>query len=324
MATFGLDKLVDILKAAGEATRLRLLVLLSAGDLTVTDLTDILGQSQPRISRHLKLLAEDELVERYQEGAWAYFRLRRDGAAAELVRAILATTDPADPVLVRDAQRLVAVKQTRSERAQAYFSRNASEWDELRRLHVSDEAVEAALLDAVGAVRVGSLLDLGTGTGRMLQLLEHLYDYGTGIDASRDMLTVARANLDKDGIVKASVRQGDIFNLPVDGQEFDLVTIHQVLHFLDQPQLALSEAARVLKPGGRLAVIDLAPHALDHLREEHAHVRMGFSHDVMAEWLGKAGLTVERIIDIPPGGQAERALTVTIWLARSPVTVATV
>ena len=324
MATFGLDKLVDILKAAGEATRLRLLVLLSAGDLTVTDLTDILGQSQPRISRHLKLLAEDELVERYQEGAWAYFRLRRDGAAAELVRAILATTDPADPVLVRDAQRLVAVKQTRSERAQAYFSRNASEWDELRRLHVSDEAVEAALLDAVGAVRVGSLLDLGTGTGRMLQLLEHLYDYGTGIDASRDMLTVARANLDKDGIVKASVRQGDIFNLPVDGQEFDLVTIHQVLHFLDQPQLALSEAARVLKPGGRLAVIDLAPHVLDHLREEHAHVRMGFSHDVMAEWLGKAGLTVERIIDIPPGGQAERALTVTIWLARSPLTVATV
>lgn len=322
MATFGLDKLVDILKAAGEATRLRLLVLLSAGDLTVTDLTDILGQSQPRISRHLKLLAEDELVERYQEGAWAYFRLRRDGAAAELVRAILATADAADPVLVRDAQRLVAVKQTRSERAQAYFSRNASEWDELRRLHVSDEAVEAALLDAVDTVPVGSLLDLGTGTGRMLQLLEPLYNHGTGIDASRDMLTVARANLDKGGIVKASVRQGDIFNLPVDGQEFDLVTIHQVLHFLDQPQLALSEATRVLKPGGRLAVIDLAPHTLDHLREEHAHVRMGFSHEVMAEWLGKAGLTVERIIDIPPGGQAERALTVTIWLARSPLTVA--
>lgn len=323
VANFGLDKLVDILKAAGEATRLRLLVLLSAGDLTVTDLTDILGQSQPRISRHLKLLAEDELVERYQEGAWAYFRLRRDGAAAELVRAILATTDQADPVLLRDAQRLVAVKQTRSERAQAYFSRNASEWDELRRLHVSDEAVEAALLDAVGTVPVGSLLDLGTGTGRMLQLLEPLYTYGTGIDASRDMLTVARANLDKSGVVKASVRQGDIFNLPVDGQEFDFVTIHQVLHFLDQPQLALSEAARVLKPGGRLAVIDLAPHTLDHLREEHAHVRMGFSHEVMAEWLGKAGLTVERIIDIPPGGQAERALTVTIWLARSPLTVAT-
>lgn len=318
MATLGLEKLVDILKAAGETTRLRLLALLAAGDLTVTDLTDILGQSQPRISRHLKLLAEDALVERYQEGAWAYFRLRRDGAAAELVRAILAMAERGDPVLVRDAQRLEAVKRQRSERAQAYFSRNASEWDELRRLHVNDDAAEAALLDAVGPAPVGSLLDLGTGTGRMLQLLEGVYSHATGIDASRDMLAVARANLDKGGIVKASVRQGDIFNLPVDGQEFDLVTIHQVLHFLDQPQLALAEAARVLKPGGRLVVIDLAPHDLDHLREEHAHVRLGFSHEAMAHWLGKSGLTVERIIDIPPGGEAERALTVTIWLARDP------
>lgn len=316
VAALGLEKLVDILKAAGETTRLRLLVLLSAGDLTVTDLTDILGQSQPRISRHLKLLAEDALVERYQEGAWAYFRLRRDGPAAALVRSILAMAECGDPVLGRDAQRLEAVKRQRSERAQAYFSRNASEWDELRRLHVNDAAVEAALVDAVGEAAVGSLLDLGTGTGRMLQLLEGVYNHATGIDASRDMLSVARANLDKGGIVKASVRQGDIFNLPVDGQEFDLVTIHQVLHFLDQPQLALTEAVRVLRPGGRLAVIDLAPHDLDHLREEHAHVRLGFSHETIAQWLEKAGLSVERIIDIPPGGQAERALTVTIWLAR--------
>ncbi len=316
VTTFGLEKLVDILKAAGEATRLRLLLLLAGGDLTVTDLTDILGQSQPRISRHLKLLAEDHLVERYQEGAWAYFRLRRDGAAAELVRAILSTVDRADPVFMRDAQRLEAVKRQRSERAQNYFSRNASEWDELRRLHVNDEAVESALLEMVGNAPVASLLDLGTGTGRMLQLLEGLYSNATGIDASRDMLAVARANLDRAGIVKASVRQGDIFNLPVDGQEFDLVTIHQVLHFLDQPQLALDEAVRVLKPGGRLAVIDLAPHDLEHLREEHAHVRLGFSHEAMAQWLEKAGLAVERIVDIPPGGEAERALTVTIWLAR--------
>lgn len=316
MATFDLEKLVGILKAAGETTRLRLLILLSAGDLTVTDLTDILGQSQPRISRHLKLLAEDGLIERYQEGAWAYFRLRRDGGAAELMRSILATAAASDPVLSRDAQRLDAVKRQRSERAQAYFSRNASEWDELRRLHVDDAAVEAALLEVMGASPVESLLDLGTGTGRMLQLLEGRYRHGTGIDASRDMLAVARANLDRDGIVKASVRQGDIFNLPVDGREFDFVTIHQVLHFLDQPQLALAEAVRVLKPGGRLAVIDLAPHDLEHLREDHAHVRLGFSHESMSTWLEKAGLVVDRIIDIAPGGEAKRGLTVTIWLAR--------
>ena len=318
LTTFALEKLVDILKAAGETTRLRLLCLLSAGDLTVTDLTDILGQSQPRISRHLKLLAEDNLVERYQEGAWAYFRLRRDGAAADLVRAILSLSDRHDPVLARDGQRLEAVKQLRSERAQAYFSRNASEWDELRRLHVNDEAVEAALVEMIGKTPVGSLLDLGTGTGRMLQLLSDIFERATGVDTSRDMLAVARANLDRDGLVKASVRHGDIFNLPVEGQDFDFVTIHQVLHFLDQPQLALSEAVRVLKPGGRLAVIDLAPHELEHLRESHAHVRLGFSHATMSRWLEASGLTVERIEDVAPDERAERALTVTIWLARRP------
>lgn len=318
MTTFALEKLVDILKAAGETTRLRLLALLASGDLTVTDLTDILGQSQPRISRHLKLLAEDNLVERYQEGAWAYFRLRRDGAAADLVRTILSMAERTDPVLARDAQRLEAVKRLRSERAQAYFSRNASEWDELRRLHVNEQAVEGALVEMIGNGPVGALLDLGTGTGRMLQLLSAQYERATGIDTSRDMLAVARANLDRDGIVKASVRHGDIFNLPVEGQDFDLVTIHQVLHFLDQPQLALDEALRVLKPGGRLAVIDLAPHELEYLRESHAHVRLGFSHETMTRWLETAGLTVERIVDIAPGESAERALTVTIWLACLP------
>ncbi len=140
-----LEKLVDVLKTTGETTRFRLLVLLSAGDLTVSDLTDILGQSQPRISRHLKLLSEEGLIERYQEGAWAFFRLRQEGEAAALVRQLLKAVDLADLVLVRDGERLSDVKRERAARAQAYFSRNAAEWDELRRLHVSDEQVEKAL-----------------------------------------------------------------------------------------------------------------------------------------------------------------------------------
>lgn len=316
MATFGLENLVDILKAAGETTRLRLLVLLSAGDLTVTDLTDILGQSQPRISRHLKLLTEDGLIERYQEGAWAYFRLRRDGAAVELVQAILATVERNDPVLLRDGQRLEAVKRQRSERAQDYFNRNASAWDELRKLHVSDAAVEAALVRLIGRTPVDSLLDLGTGTGRILQLLSGIYRRAIGIDTSRDMLSVARANLDKAGIVTATVRHGDILNLPVEGQDFDLVTIHQVLHFLDQPELAIAEAARVLRPGGRLVVVDLAPHTLEYLRNEHAHVRLGFSHQTMREWLEKVGLDVVEAADLTSGKQGSPALTATVWLAR--------
>jgi len=308
-----LDALVDVLKTAGEPTRFRLLALLGASDLTVTDLTEILGQSQPRISRHLKLLGEEALIDRYQEGAWAYFRLKHEGKAATLVRTLLAAASEDDPVLLRDSERLSTVKRLRAERAQAYFSRNAAEWDALR-LHVSDAAVEAALLKLVGTTPIDTLLDLGTGTGWILQLLSNHYRHAIGIDASRDMLAVARANLDKSGIVKASVRHGDILNLPLEGQDFDLVTIHQVLHFLDQPELAIAEAARVLRPGGRLLIVDLAPHTLEYLRDEHAHVRLGFSHQVMAEWLEKVGLEVEQAIDL--GSGKEGALTATVWLAR--------
>ncbi|KKX29284.1 metalloregulator ArsR/SmtB family transcription factor [Rhizobium sp. LC145] len=311
-----LDNLVDVLKTAGEPTRFRLLALLAAGDLTVTDLTEILGQSQPRISRHLKLLTEENLIDRYQEGAWAYFRLKHDGEAAALVRTLLAAASEEDPVLLRDGERLATVKRQRAERAQTYFSLNASAWDELRKLHVSDAAVEAALVRMIGRTPVDALLDLGTGTGRILQLLSDIYRRAVGIDASRDMLSVARANLDKAGIVKASVRHGDILNLPLEGQDFDLIIIHQVLHFLDQPELAIAEAARVLRPGGRLVIVDLAPHALEYLRDEHAHVRLGFSHQTMAEWLEKVGLEVQEAIDLASGKQGAPALTATVWLAR--------
>ena len=314
----GLDALVDVLKAAGEPTRLRLLALLAAGDLTVTDLTEILGQSQPRISRHLKLLGEAELIDRYQEGAWAYFRLKQEGKAASLVRMLLQHSSENDPVILRDGERLSSVKRQRAERAQAYFSRNAAEWDELRRLHAADEEVDAAVIKLIGNQPIHSLLDLGTGTGRILQLLSGLYRRAIGVDASRDMLSVARANLDKSGITKASVRHADILNLPFEGQDFDLVTIHQVLHFFDQPEIAINEAARMLAPGGRLMVIDLAPHGLEYLRDEHAHVRLGFSHQSMSDWLRKAGLDVEQAVDLHPGQPGETGLTVTIWLARDP------
>jgi len=312
----GLDDIVEILKAAGEPTRLRLLALLSHGDLTVTDLTDILGQSQPRISRHLKLLAEAALVDRYQEGAWAFFRLSQGGVAVSLARRLLDAIDPADAVFARDDERLRALKKVRSDKAQAYFSRNAAEWDAVRRLHVSEAEVEARLAALIGTEPVDAFLDLGTGTGRILQLFEGLYRRGVGVDASRDMLAVARANLDRAGITKASIRHGDIFNLPLERDEFDVVTIHQVLHFLDEPEAAVAEAARMLAPGGRLAIIDLAPHALEHLRDEHAHIRLGFSHQTLSEWLEKAGLVVEEVVDLKPAHSAADALTVTIWLAR--------
>jgi ArsR family transcriptional regulator len=312
---FSLDTLVDILKAAAEPTRMRLLVLLSSGDLTVTDLTEILGQSQPRISRHLKLLSEAGLIERYQEGAWAWFRLRRAGDASGLVRKIIDEASGADAVMTRDQARLGQVRAARAEKAQEYFSRNAASWDDLRKLHVSESEVERALKALVGERPIDAFLDLGTGTGRLLQLFEGTYRHGTGVDASREMLAVARANLERSGIAKATIRQGDIFNLPLDGGQFDLVTIHQVLHYLENPELAIDEAARMLRPSGRLVIVDFAPHGLDNLRGEHHHARLGFSHAQMEAWLAKAGLDVVETVDLKPQGDQE-ALTVTLWLAR--------
>lgn len=313
-----LDDLVDLLKAAGEQTRMRLLALLSSSDLTVTDLTDILGQSQPRISRHLKLLGEAGLIERYQEGAWAYFRLTSEGRGAGLARLLIDSASRNDPVLSRDTERLEGVKKARADRAQSYFSRNAESWDQLRSLHIADAKVESALLDLVGKTPFDAMLDLGTGTGRMLQLFKDHYRRAIGVDASRDMLTVARANLDRNGLTHASVRHGDIVNLPLDRESFDLVIIHQVLHYLPGPDEAIGEAARMLRPGGRLIVIDFAPHDLEELREEHAHLRLGFSHQAIADIIGEQGLDIERIVDLKPQDTAREKLTVTLWLARDP------
>lgn len=318
-ASLPLEKGVELLRAAGEHTRLRLLALLSAGDLTVTDLIDILGQSQPRISRHLRLLAEAGLLERYSEGAWAYFRLVEEGAAAEFAADLVARLDPADAQLDRDRQRLAAVRQRRAERAAAYFAENAASWDAIRSLHIDEAKVEAAMLELVGRQPVQAMLDLGTGTGRLLELFAPVYVRATGIDASLDMLSIARANLDKAGLSRVQVRQGDIYMLPTPAGQFDLVTLHQVLHFLQDPAAAIGEAARALAPGGRMLIADFAPHALEFLRDEHAHLRLGFGHEQVRDWLETAGLEVERIVDLAPeSDNGAEQLTVTLWLARDP------
>lgn len=318
LTPLSLEDCVEVLKAAGEPTRLRLISLLNHSDLTVSEMTEVLGQSQPRISRHLKLLAEAELVERYQEGAWAYFRLSRDGLRARLMAEALAAASPSDPHLARDAERLAMVKQARASRAEAYFAANAARWNELRQMHVSDDTVEAEMLKLIGRTPFDGLLDLGTGTGRMLELLSDRYHRAIGIDSSRDMLAIARTQLDEAGITHASVRQADIFNLPLERESFNMVTFHQVLHFLHEPLPAITQAARMLRPGGRVLIVDFAPHDHEELRRDHAHARLGFSHAQVGEWLEQCGLSVEQIVDLPAGTGASGALTVTIWLARDP------
>jgi len=308
--------LTATLKAAAEPTRLRILALLAEAELTVSDLTEILRQSQPRLSRHLRLLTEAGLVDRFREGSWAFFRLGERGGTAELARALIGRLKTDDAIVLRDRERLAAVRTSRAAAAQNYFRRHAAEWDRIRRLHVADTAVESAIRTALADKPIRSLLDLGTGTGRMLELFGADIERGLGLDLSLDMLALARARLDRAGLKHCSVRHGDIYDLALPRDSFDVVIIHQVLHFLDDSARAIAEAARVLRPGGRLLVVDFAPHDLEFLREEHAHRRLGFSAETVTQWLEAAGLDVLRQETLPPGPQGK--IAVSLWLARDP------
>ncbi len=308
--------LTGSLKAAGEATRLRILALLAEAELTVSDLTEILRQSQPRLSRHLRLLAEAGLVERFREGSWAFFRLGERGGPADLARVVIGRLRADDSIVVRDRERLATVRAARAAAAQNYFRRHAAQWDRIRRLHVADAAVEDAIRAALADKPIRSLLDLGTGTGRMLELFGPEIERGLGLDLSLDMLALARARLDRAGLKHCSVRHGDIYDLTLPRDSFDVVIIHQVLHFLDDSARAIAEAARVLRPGGRLLVVDFAPHDLEFLREEHAHRRLGFAAETVMQWLEGAGLDVLRQQTLPPGPDGK--IAVSLWLARDP------
>jgi ArsR family transcriptional regulator len=312
-----LEPLLAALKAVAEPTRLRLLALLGDGELNVKDLTQILGQSQPRISRHLKLLAEAGIVERVREGSWAYFRVSDTPSAAGLARGLIAAIDETDPLIQRDRVRAEALKRERAEAAQAFFREHAAEWDRIRSLHVAEDEVEAAIRTALGPGPFDLLVDLGTGTGRMLELLADRYRRGVGIDASQAMLGYARARLDR--LRQAQVRHGDIYHLGLDDRVADAVVMHQVLHYLSDPARAIREAARVLAPGGRLVIVDFAPHELEFLRDSFAHVRLGFPTAQVQGWLHEAGLGTAEPIELrPAAGEQPDKLTVLIWVAESP------
>jgi ubiquinone/menaquinone biosynthesis C-methylase UbiE len=312
----GFNALNAALKAAGEDTRLRILALLAEAELTVSDLTDILHQSQPRISRHLKLLAEAGLVQRFREGTWAFFRLAESGGGAELAHALLAQLNTGDRIIARDRERLTSVRAARAAAAQKYFREHAAEWDRIRKLHVADAAVEEAIRAALATRPFRSLLDLGTGTGRMLELFGPQIERGLGLDLSLDMLLLARDRLERAGLRHCSVRQGDIYDVPLPDGSFDAVIIHQVLHYLDDGARAVKEAARVLRPGGSLLVVDFAPHELEFLREQHAHRRLGFAADTVTQWMSTAGL--EPVLHESLAPDRDGKIAVSLWLGRDP------
>ena len=303
------------LRAVAEETRLRVLLLLRTSELTVKDLGWVLGQSQPRISRHLKLLHEAELIDRHREGSWVYFRLSEREPGRSLVRSILETFDDNDVMVRLDLDRLSQLAEERTAEAQRYFNKNASNWDRLRSLHVDEEQVEALLSELFGMQPVERLVDLGTGTGRMLELLHGRYVQGIGIDANQAMLNYARSRLEARCGGCTQVRQGDINRLSLDDSSADAVIMHQVLHHLRDPVAGLREAARILAPQGRLFVIDFAPHELEFLRAEYAHERLGFSAPQMAHWFETVGLQQTRLEKLEPRVSSDtKLLTVSIWV----------
>jgi ubiquinone/menaquinone biosynthesis C-methylase UbiE len=305
-----MDAILAALRAAAEPTRLRLLVLCAHGELTVSELTQILGQSQPRVSRHLKLLCEAGLLDRFREGTNAFFRLRQEGEVGRFAQMLIDTLPEADATLALDFERLEAIRRERAVTAAEYFRKNAVQWDKIRSLYVDEREVERALLDLLPQGGIQDLLDLGTGTGRILELVADRVERAVGIDLSREMLAIARANLERAPRRNLQVRQGDMYQLPWPAASFDVVTVHQVLHFADDPADALAEAARVLRPGGRLVIIDFAPHDIERLRLEHAHRWLGLEDAQIETWCRAAGLIPE-----PPVRLPGKPLTVCLWPA---------
>ncbi|MBS29230.1 MAG: ArsR family transcriptional regulator [Alphaproteobacteria bacterium] len=313
-----MERLLAVLRAAGEPTRLRILSSCAQGDLTVSELMRILGQSQPRVSRHLKLLCEAGLLKRFQEGSWAFFHLPVNGPEADIIRSLIAQVGDDDPLITGDRQRLAEIRLARAERAASYFRDSAESWDRVRALHVDEAEVEIAILNMLGDEIPETLLDIGTGTGRMLQLLGPRVQDAVGVDQSHDMLSVARTNLSDARYANCSVRQADMYQLPFENASFDLVVLHMVLHFADEPVDVVREAARVLRPGGCFLIVDFAPHEMEDLRTHHAHRRLGFRAEEVGGWARASGLQPIDAHELPG-----KPLTVKIWKTRRPADVHT-
>jgi ubiquinone/menaquinone biosynthesis C-methylase UbiE len=308
---------LDIFRALADGTRLRILALLRSMELSVGELAQVLGQSQPRVSRHVKILCDAGLAERRKEGSWVFVGVGGATRVAPVVAALDAWhAIEADHWAVADAARLAAVRADRASSAAGWFEANAGQWDAIRSLHVAEEQVEAAIAEVLGfndknGAPIGQLIDIGTGTGRMLELFAGRAKQALGIDRSSEMLRLARAKLSERGLANAELRQADLYALPLGDGEADAAIIHHVLHFAQQPGAAIAEAARVLSPGGRLLIADFAPHDREELRARDAHTRLGFSDEQIAAWFTAAGLMPARTETLE-GGE----LTVKLWLAR--------
>lgn len=308
-----------LLRALADPTRLRIMRLLNAMELAVGELAQVLGQSQPRVSRHVRILCDAGLAERRKEGSWVFLRSAvAEGAAPPLGAAaarLLSLAEAEDAGFAarcaEDRRHLAAIRAARETTAAAYFARHAEEWDTIRALHSPDGRVEQALAEALGTAPLGALLDVGTGTGRIAELLAPRARHVTAFDKSPEMLRIARARLQHLPHDSVDLVQGDFTALPFAGAAFDTVMFHQVLHYAQAPEAVLAEAARVCRPGGAIAVVDFAAHDREELRSQHAHARLGFSDEQMLGLLTESGFAAA-----PPVALPGKPLTVKIWTAK--------
>lgn len=289
-----MEGFVNALKSIAEPTRLRILNILLSQELTVSEITEILNYSQPRISRHLKLMCDAGVLVRVQEGSWVFYRVSTHVLSGQLARNV-ATMIPQDSdIIQRDLSRLIDIRKNYARKAQAYFEKNAETWDEVRKLYFSSDEVNRQLKNVVKERRIDNMLDLGTGTGKMLELLGPYVNSATGIDNSQQILSVARSVLAENELTHCQVRLGDIFDIQLKNKTFDLITIHHVLHYLKEPQRVLAEAARLLKDDGQLMIVDFKAHHVELLRDKFAHRRLGFSAAEVADWAKLNRLKIDK------------------------------
>ena len=296
---------LDIFRALGDPTRLRIVHLLRAMELAVGEIAQVVGQSQPRVSRHVRILAEAGLVERRKEGNWVFLRLARGQGIAPFLTLFDRLEPSQSEVLwqAADLARLSAVRAERARAAEAYFADHANEWDAIRSLHVPEAQVEAAMTALLAREPIGHMLDIGTGTGRMIELFGCDARQVTALDRSPDMLRLARAKLPQDAGDKYALLLGDFLSLPMESGSIGTVLCHQVLHY--------AQAARVTARNGRVLIADFAPHQREELRMRDQHARLGFADAQIEGWFADAGLVLEQVESLP--GQE---LTVQLWLGR--------
>lgn len=303
---------LDIFRALADPTRLRILALLGDIELAIGEVAQVIGQSQPRVSRHVRILIDAGLVDRHKEGGWVFLRMS-DSGAARAYRAFVLETERSpeeQAIIAADRAALAKVHEERNAAAQRYFAEHADEWDAIRSLYAPDGEIESAMAKLLGSRPLGRLLDIGTGTGRMVELFAQQAEIAVAFDRSSEMLRIARAKL-VPSESHVDFVQGDFNALPFERAEFDTAILHQVLHYSRIPQRVIAEVARVLTPGGIALFADFAPHMREDLRTGSAHARLGFAHDQMREWLRDEGMQLESQSEIG-GGE----LTVCLWLAR--------